>query len=114
MATTALKFHTEQVIGTSNYIKTNYLAQQDVDLEDLPLTYDTTDIHGRMKEVNRRKKILASEKVAVANKLLDKSLEANIVEALRENLELLSEISIQLTDLSLMYDYLIHTENMAS
>ncbi len=43
-----------------------------------------------------------------------KSLEANIVEALRENLELLSEISIQLTDLSLMYDYLIHTENMAS
>jgi hypothetical protein len=80
-------------MSTSNYIRAKYVAHQGIYLEDLSLTYEINNIHGRMKEVNRRKKILAAEEVAVAKILLDKSLETNIIEALKENLELLSEIS---------------------
>jgi hypothetical protein len=62
MAISALKHHTEQVISTSNYIKARYFTHQDVSSGEIPLTYNIFNIHGSMKEVSRRKKILSYRK----------------------------------------------------
>jgi hypothetical protein len=108
MLMTDLEYNTEKVNETSSYILSHYLGLGDMIKEEAFLIPQNIIITNRESEgITNKKSKLALEKVETANKLLIKNLDIRMKEALIENLTLLSEINIRLTDLLLMYNYII-------
>ena len=113
MLMTDLEYNTEKVNETSSYILSHYLGLGDMIKEEAFLIPQNIIITNRESEgITNKKSKLALEKVETANKLLIKNLDIRMKEALIENLTLLSEINIRLTDLLLMYNYIISINRM--
>lgn len=112
MLITELEHNTERINETSKYILTHYhLGLGNIIKGELPLLQDVTIFYDRCSKIARNKHKLALEKVETANKLLIKNLDKETREVRSENLTLICEVNIRLTDLSLMYNYMISANN---
>ena len=112
MLMTDLEYNTKKVNETSSYILSHYLGLGDMIKEEALLIPQNFITSCESEGITNKKSKLALEKVETANKLLIKNLDIRMKEALIENLTLLSEINIRLTDLLLMYNYIISINRM--
>ena len=106
-----LQHYTEEAYNVSQYILVHYFKIDDlIKKESYPLQ-EVIIFHNKKCRIQKSKDIVTLEKVAIANKLLIKTLSEEIRNALKEQLTLVSQVGSTFTNLSLMYTYIEETDS---
>ena len=106
-----LQHYTEEAYNVSQYILVHYFKIDDlIKKESYPLQ-EVITFHNKKCRIQKSKDIVTLEKVAIANKLLIKTLSEEIRNALKEQLTLVSKVGSTFTNLSLMYTYIENNDS---
>ncbi len=106
MLTTELQHYTEEVYSVSQYILAHYLKLGNIIKGEIPPVQEVIVFHNKKEGIIKNKNKVTLEKVAIANKLLIKTLSEDIRDALTEQLTLLGKVNSTFTNLSLLYIYI--------
>jgi hypothetical protein len=106
MLTSELQHYTEEAYNVSQYILVHYFKMDDVIKRERHPLQEAIMFHNKKCKIIKNKDNVTLEKVAIANKLLIKTLSEEIRNALDEQLTLLGKVNSTFTNLSLMYTYI--------
>jgi hypothetical protein len=106
MLTTELQHYTEEVYNVSQYILAHYFKIENIIKRETHPLQEVIVFHNKRRRIIKNKDKVTLEKVAIANKLLIKTLSEEISNALNEQLTLLGKVNSTFTNLSLMYTYI--------
>ena len=112
MLITELQHYTEEVYNTSQYILAHYFKLERIIKGETPPLQEVIVFHSKRKGIIENKNKATLEKVAIANKLLIKTLSNDIRDALNEQLTILGKVNSTFTNLSLMYTYIENNDSV--
>jgi hypothetical protein len=106
MLISELQHYTEEVYNVSQYILVHYFKIDDLIKREMHPLQEVITFHNKKRKIIKNKDKATLEKVAIANRLLIKSLSEETRSALNEQLTLLCRVNSTFTNLSLMYTYI--------
>jgi hypothetical protein len=111
MLTSELQHYTEEVYSVSQYILVHYFKVDDLIKREMHPLQEVIMFHNKKCKIIKNKDKATLEKVAIANKLLVKTLSEETRNALNEQLALLGKVNSTFTNLSLMYTYIENNDS---
>jgi hypothetical protein len=106
MLTSELQHYTEEAYNVGQYILVHYFKIDDLIKREMYPLQEIITFHNKKHKIIKNKDKATLEKVAIANKLLIKTLSEETNDALKEQLALLCKVNSTFTNLSLMYTYI--------
>jgi hypothetical protein len=101
----------EEVYDVSQYILVHYFKIDDLIKREMHPVQEIIVFHNKKRKIIKNKDQATLEKVAIANKLLIKTLSEENRDALKEQLALISRVNSTFTNLSLMYTYIENNDS---